>query len=61
MDKTTPPFPLGEDKKPKPRQRAAMYTRMPDEHQKYSLENQTIAIAEYAAKRGIKVVKQYAD
>ena len=38
-----------------------MYMRMSTEHQKYSVENQTIAITEYATKHGIELVKEYVD
>ena len=41
--------------------RAAIYMRMSTEHQKYSIENQTIAITEYAVKYGIEIVKEYID
>ncbi|RUU82752.1 recombinase family protein [Mesorhizobium sp. M7A.F.Ca.MR.362.00.0.0] len=40
---------------------AAQYIRMSTEHQRYSLENQTAAIAEYAEARGLAVVRTYAD
>jgi DNA invertase Pin-like site-specific DNA recombinase len=41
--------------------RAAEYVRMSTEHQKYSTENQADAIREYAARRGIEIVRTYAD
>ncbi|CAN5925131.1 recombinase family protein [soil metagenome] len=41
--------------------RAAMYVRMSTEHQKYSTENQADVIREYAAKRGIEVVRTFTD
>lgn len=41
--------------------RAAEYVRMSTEHQKYSTENQGDAIREYAKRRGIDVVRTYAD
>ena len=41
--------------------RAAEYVRMSTEHQKYSTENQAEAIRQYAARRGIEVVRTYAD
>lgn len=41
--------------------RAAQYVRMSTEHQKYSTENQSEAIREYAARRGIEIVRTYAD
>jgi DNA invertase Pin-like site-specific DNA recombinase len=40
---------------------AAQYLRMSTEHQRYSLENQAAAIAEYAADSGYAVVKTYQD
>ncbi|MDR3415260.1 MAG: recombinase family protein [Nevskia sp.] len=41
--------------------RAAEYVRMSTEHQQYSTENQGDAIREYAARRGIEIVRTYAD
>ena len=41
--------------------RAAEYVRMSTEHQRYSTENQAEAIREYAARRGIEIVRTYAD
>ncbi len=41
--------------------RAAEYVRMSTEHQQYSTENQGDSIREYAAKRGIEIVRTYAD
>jgi DNA invertase Pin-like site-specific DNA recombinase len=41
--------------------RAAEYVRMSTEHQKYSTENQAEAIRQYAAQRGLKIVRTYAD
>jgi DNA invertase Pin-like site-specific DNA recombinase len=41
--------------------RAAQYVRMSTEHQKYSTENQAEIIARYAEKRGMEIVKTYAD
>lgn len=41
--------------------RAAEYVRMSTEHQQYSTQNQVDKIREYAARRGIQVVKTYAD
>ena len=40
---------------------AAQYLRMSTEHQRYSLENQRIAISEYAEMRGFAIVQTYAD
>jgi DNA invertase Pin-like site-specific DNA recombinase len=34
---------------------------MSTEHQKYSTENQSEAMQEYAARRGIEIVRTYAD
>lgn len=45
----------------KPLFRAAEYVRMSTEHQQYSTENQADKIREYAAHRGIEIVKTYAD
>jgi DNA invertase Pin-like site-specific DNA recombinase len=41
--------------------RAAQYVRMSTEHQQYSTHNQADKIREYAEKRGIAIVRTYAD
>jgi DNA invertase Pin-like site-specific DNA recombinase len=41
--------------------RAVEYVRMSTEHQQYSTENQAAKIREYAAHRGIEIVRTYAD
>src|SRR5262245_47766979 len=41
--------------------RAAQYVRMSTEHQQYSTENQSAAIAEYARRRGMTIVRTFAD
>jgi len=41
--------------------RAAEYVRMSTEHQQYSTDNQRDKIREYAAKRGIEIIRTYAD
>lgn len=41
--------------------RAAEYVRMSTDHQKYSTENQSDAIRQYAEARGIEIVQTYAD
>ncbi|WP_280949179.1 recombinase family protein [Hyphomicrobium sp. 802] len=41
--------------------RAAEYVRMSTEHQKYSTENQSEAIRQYATRRGYEIVKTYSD
>lgn len=41
--------------------RAVEYVRMSTEHQQYSTENQADKIREYAARRGIQIVRTYAD
>jgi DNA invertase Pin-like site-specific DNA recombinase len=41
--------------------RAAEYVRMSTEHQQYSTLNQIAKIREYAERRGIEIVKTYAD
>ncbi len=41
--------------------RAAQYVRMSTEHQQYSTHNQSDKIREYAEKRGIEIVRTYAD
>jgi len=40
---------------------AAQYVRMSTDHQKYSTENQSDKIADYAARRGFSIVKTYED
>ena len=41
--------------------RAAQYVRMSTEHQQYSTHNQADKIKEYAERRGIEIVRTYAD
>ena len=41
--------------------RAVEYVRMSTEHQQYSTENQADKIREYATRRGIQIVRTYAD
>lgn len=41
--------------------RAAEYVRMSTDHQRYSSENQAAAIQAYAARRGMEIVRTYAD
>ena len=41
--------------------RAAQYVRMSTEHQQYSTENQADAIRDYATKRGVEIVRTFAD
>lgn len=41
--------------------RAAEYVRMSTEHQQYSTQNQADKIREYAARRGIQIIRTYAD
>lgn len=41
--------------------KAAQYVRMSTGHQQYSTHNQSDKIKEYADKRGIEIVKTYAD
>jgi len=43
------------------RLRAAEYVRMSTEHQQYSTENQREKIREYATRRGLEIVRTYAD
>ena len=44
-----------------PRRRAAQYVRMSTEHQQYSTANQQDALREYAERRGLEIVRTYAD
>ncbi|MEP4035880.1 recombinase family protein [Pseudophaeobacter sp.] len=41
--------------------RGAQYVRMSTEHQRYSTENQSDAIAKYALQRGINIIRTYSD
>jgi DNA invertase Pin-like site-specific DNA recombinase len=41
--------------------RAAQYVRMSTDLQQYSIQNQTDAMTSYAEKRGIEIVRSYAD
>lgn len=41
--------------------RAVEYVRMSTEHQQYSTENQRDRIRDYAARRGLEIVRTYAD
>lgn len=54
------PAPL-EDAVAPPLVRVAQYVRMSTDHQKYSTENQAEAIAEYAVRHGMEIVRTYAD
>jgi DNA invertase Pin-like site-specific DNA recombinase len=49
-----------ESNQPSPR-RAAQYVRMSTEHQQYSTANQQDALQEYAERRGMEIVRTYAD
>src|SRR5258707_9016171 len=42
-------------------QRAAQYVRMSTAHQRYSIENQAAAIAAYAARYNLTIVRTYRD
>ena len=52
---------LGNDTEDSSPQRVAQYVRMSTEHQRYSTENQAEIIASYASRRGMTIVKTYAD
>lgn len=41
--------------------RAAQYVRMSTDYQRYSIENQAVAIAAYAQSRGLSIVRTYRD
>ena len=41
--------------------KAVKYVRMPTEHLQYSTENQADKITKYAERRGIEIVRTYAD
>ncbi len=41
--------------------KAVKYVRMSTEHQQYSTENQADKIVEYAERRGIEIIRTYAD
>ncbi|MCD2316703.1 recombinase family protein [Sphingomonas sp. IC-11] len=51
----------GDPGAPDDRVLAAEYVRMSTEHQKYSTDNQSRAIREYADRRGYEIVETYAD
>ena len=55
-----PPQGTNEQNKNPPR-KAAMYVRMSTDHQKYSTENQSDAIKEYAVRYGIEIIQTYTD
>lgn len=44
-----------------PALRAAEYVRMSTEHQQYSTENQRDKIRDYATRRGLEIIRTYAD
>ena len=46
---------------PPTRVRAAQYVRMSTDHQRYSTENQSEAIQQYADAHGMEIVRTYAD
>src|SRR5690606_28545417 len=46
---------------PAPEGRAAQYLRMSRDQQVYSLANQAAAIADYAARNGLQIVRTYED
>ena len=46
---------------PAKRVRAAQYVRMSTDHQRYSIEDQSRVIADYAAARDYEIVRTYAD
>ena len=48
-------------KAPRKPVRAAQYVRMSTEHQQYSTENQSDAIARYAERNGMEIVATHAD
>jgi len=47
--------------RPQKTRRAAQYVRMSTDHQRYSTENQSDAIARYADERGYKIIETYTD
>ncbi|MEF3062289.1 recombinase family protein [Ralstonia solanacearum] len=55
------PEPFSRPPNESPLLRAAEYVRMSTEHQQYSTENQADRIREYAQRRGIQIVRTYAD
>ncbi len=55
------PLEDGSDFPPNPDSRAAQYVRMSTDHEEYSTANQRDAIAAYAAKHGLEIVRTYAD
>ena len=55
------PYDDDQSEQPKRPARAANYVRMSTDHQKYSTENQSDAIRQYAEARGIQIVRTYTD
>ncbi|WP_342239895.1 recombinase family protein [Inquilinus sp. OTU3971] len=43
------------------RQKAVQYLRMSSDHQRYSIEQQTAAIAEFSGNHGYEIIRTYAD
>ena len=56
-------FDRGESALPGPGRevRAVQYVRMSTDHQRYSIQNQSAAIAQYAADRDLEIVQTYSD
>lgn len=61
METAGPPPPLPSSHAATGSIRAAEYVRMSTEHQQYSTENQSDIIRQYAARRGMIIVRTYAD
>jgi DNA invertase Pin-like site-specific DNA recombinase len=60
--KLSPTIPASErESAPEPLLPVAQYVRMSTEHQRYSTDNQMEAIAEYAARHGMSIVRTYVD
>jgi DNA invertase Pin-like site-specific DNA recombinase len=60
MSDYAPSRPMAQRETPR-RIRAAQYLRMSTEHQRYSPENQSDAIAQYAIEKGLEIVRTYQD
>jgi DNA invertase Pin-like site-specific DNA recombinase len=61
VGRRTPPSPGSDNVGQASAARAAQYVRMSTDHQKYSTENQSEAIRQYAARRDLEIVRTYAD
>lgn len=52
---------MGMDEPPPLQKRAAQYVRVSTEHQRYAIQNQIVALRDYAEKHRLKIVRTYSD